>query len=242
MIVIDVGNTRVKFGLCSETAVIESAAMRPTEEDWSQQLEIWRGGLDSPPLFAIAGVVPATLERVAEWVRGQRGTCTIIESFQKLKIQVALPQPEQVGIDRLLGALAARAMFPDTPLIVVDAGSAVTINAVSGLGMFDGGAILPGLQLMANALHRETALLPQTAIVQAASFPGQDTHSAIQCGVWAAACGSIERIVGTYKPQKLIFTGGDGGRLEESVSVDCEKHLQPRLVLEGIRIAAQVRS
>jgi type III pantothenate kinase len=242
LIVIDVGNTRVKFGLCSETSVIDSAAIWPTPDQWSEQLQIWRGQLDAAVHFVIAGVVPATEKRLADWVHDQHGTYAIIDSFQKVSLPVVIRQPEQVGIDRLLGALAARKSFPDTSLIVVDAGSAITINAVNAAGEFEGGAILPGLQLMASALHRDTAQLPQTIIDQQATYPGQDTHSAIQCGIWAAASGSIERIVRTFKPQKLIFTGGDGPRLSEIVSVDCEKRLEPRLVLEGIRITAQVRS
>ena len=84
---------------------------------------------------------------------------------------------------------------PDTPAVIVDAGSAVTVDYVDERGVFRGGAILPGLRLMAQALHDYTALLPVVTIDGEAAMPGATTTEAIKAGVFAAVLGGVERLV-----------------------------------------------
>jgi len=88
-----------------------------------------------------------------------------VDSYQQLPLVVQVDEPGQVGIDRLLNAVAAnRRRPPGLAAVVIDAGSAVTVDLVDATGAFCGGAIFPGLRLMAQALHEHTALLPLVAV------------------------------------------------------------------------------
>src|SRR6185312_8188631 len=105
-----------------------------------------------------------------------------------LPLRVLVQQLDHVGIDRLLDAVAANSRRPaGVPAIIIDAGSAVTVDLVDEAGAFTGGAILPGLRLMAKALHDYTALLPLVdPPTQAPPLPGTATIPAIESGIfWA---------------------------------------------------------
>jgi len=241
VLVIDVGNSRIKFGLCSESAVIESASLGRENDEWAEQLTRWSGQLTSPVEFVIAGVVPNAIEGIKSWLnRREECSVRVIDSFRDLDLKVDVERPDQVGIDRLLGVLAAKRQFPNQSILVVDAGSAITINWVDGGGTFRGGAILPGLGLMASALHYRTAKLPDIGVIKPAAFPGRDTVSAIQCGIISSAVGAIGQAKAAVDAQLLVFTGGDGAVLHAASNLG-NKQFVPNLVLEGIRIAAEKR-
>jgi type III pantothenate kinase len=126
--------------------------------------------------------------------------------------------PDQLGIDRLLAAHAARQRF-GKPLVVVDAGSAVTIDWVDSNGDFCGGAILPGLALQLAALANETDALPQIELRIAGPLgrPAKNTADAIRLGVVTGILATIERLADefarvadlTSAESELILTGGD---------------------------------
>jgi type III pantothenate kinase len=235
-IVVDVGNTRVKFGRCMATAVVESVSLRHDPSDWEHQISSWAATAQVE--FVIAGVAPKTIELLRSAVTSSGHRCRVLTSNTDVPIKIDVDQPENVGIDRLLGGAAARALFPGQSLCVVDAGSAITVNLVDAAGVFRGGAILPGIGFMSAALHERTAQLPLVEAKTPAEFPGRDTEAAMRIGVQAAAIGAIERLTGQAKVDLLVFTGGDGEWLEPRISFT-KKHFNPRLILEGIRIAAE---
>src|SRR5205085_7856667 len=107
------------------------------------------------------GVHPARRQRLADWLLARGDEVEVVVSPGRLPLATALPQPEKAGIDRLFNAVAVNSRRrPNAAAVVVDAGSAVTVDLVDEHGVFRGGAILPGLRLMAQALHDYTALLP----------------------------------------------------------------------------------
>lgn len=147
--------------------------------------------------------------------------------------------PEQVGFDRLLNALAVTGRpDPSKPAIVVDAGSAVTVDYVDEQGAFCGGAIFPGLRLMARALHDYTAQLPIVEIRRQLQFPETDTERAIELGIFHAVLGGVEALVrdlhARLQPQLRIFVGGGDGALLAS-QFAWPVTLWPEITLEGIR-------
>ena len=104
-IVADVGNSRIKWGLCDEVAVRDATSL-PLDDahTWDQQRATWRLQAELP--WTVAGVNPAGLQRLTAWL-GEHGiTPRSIESHRQLPIQVGVDAPEQVGIDRLLNAVA----------------------------------------------------------------------------------------------------------------------------------------
>jgi type III pantothenate kinase len=160
-----------------------------------------------------------------------------------LPLQVRLEKPDYVGIDRLLDAVAANSRRPaGTSAVIVDAGSAVTVDALDENGAFVGGAILPGLRLMAATLHEHTALLPQIDVPRhPPSSPGKSTIAAMEAGIFWAVAGGIRALIEQYAaaasaPPRVFLTGGDGPVLQ---TVLPEAQLWPTMTLEGIRLSAE---
>ena len=159
---------------------------------------------------------------------------------------VAVPQPSQVGLDRLLGLVAAQALKrPAAGAIVVDLGTAITINRLSPGGAFEGGAILPGLRLAARSLATGTQQLPEAPTLAEVPAPlGVDTLSAMQSGIFWGAVGAIGEIVhrlAASAEYDLFLTGGGAALLAATLpsATQLSFKLIPHLTLSGIAICAR---
>jgi type III pantothenate kinase len=157
----------------------------------------------------------------------------------KLNMPILVENPQKVGIDRLLNALAAYRRTK-TSTIVIDFGTAITIDMVSKNGEFLGGLILPGIRTSAYALNKQTALLPEVVIKRTKNIIGRNTEDAIKAGIYFGTAGSIIHIIREIRKvygnvQKIIATGGDAKTFKKDIS-EIDKVI-PRLTLEGIRIA-----
>ncbi|PHQ33329.1 type III pantothenate kinase [Rhodopirellula bahusiensis] len=147
--------------------------------------------------------------------------------------------PERVGIDRLLGAEAAFRRH-EAPLIVVDAGTTVTVDFVSAEGIFRGGAILPGLEMQTAALAAGTDALPKLDWAshrcrEMPEGPGRDTVAAMRLGVLASVAGAVERLLRIYGgAATLVVTGGDAGCLVDALPAECDAVEEPHLVAQAL--------
>jgi type III pantothenate kinase len=146
-------------------------------------------------------------------------------------------------VDRLLDAVAVNSRrSAGTPAVVIDAGSAVTVDLIDSNGAFVGGAILPGMRLMAKALHDYTALLPLLPPPdKPPAVPGTTTPAAMELGIFWAVAGGIAILLREYRSLcrseiEVFLTGGDSPRLE---SVIPEAQPWPEMTLEGIRLSAE---
>jgi type III pantothenate kinase len=241
--VADVGNSRIKWGRCLDDQVAEAVSLSPDDpQDWQNQREAWR--LAGAASWAVAGVHPQRRDRLAAWVRQLSDRVRVIDDCQQLPLHVQLDHPERVGIDRLLNAVAASRLVPrGMATVLIDAGSAITVDWLDETGAFAGGAIFPGLRLMARALHDYTALLPLVELhYPPPPLPGTSTTTAMEAGVFWAAAGGIQFLVNRLITQataavRVIMTGGDGPFLAKALNHEIE--LWPNMTLEGIRIAAE---
>ena len=138
-----------------------------------------------------------------------------------LPLVVKLPRPDMVGVDRLLDGLAAnRLRTPGHPAVVVDVGSAITVDLIDAGGAFLGGAILPGIAMSARALHEFTDLLPQIDMAELAEPPpalGTATVAAMRSGLFWGAVGAVrqlvEQLTGNQRRRGLSHRRcGPGGR------------------------------
>src|SRR5262249_4773991 len=149
--------------------------------------------------WVVSGVHPGRRDQLADWLRARGDTVHRVTSAAQLPLRVALAHPDRAGIDRLLDAVAVNTWRrPGTPAVVVDAGSAVPVDSLDPEGVFRGGAILPGLRLMAESLHAHTALLPLVEVRYDTRAPGTTTVEAVQAGIVAAVVGAIEQLIETY--------------------------------------------
>lgn len=240
-VVVDVGNTRIKWGLCQDDRLADTAALLPDEPArWEQQIQTWR--VPSGSLWVLTGVHPRRRDALAVWLEQQCFRVQVLDAPAALPLHIALERPAHVGMDRLLDAVAAnQRRRPDVPAVIIDAGSAVTIDFVDAAGAFRGGAILPGLRLMAQALHDYTALLPLVRVEVVPPLVGLNTPQAMQVGLFWTLIGSMEQFVRLHRataPQGLdvFLTGGDAALL--AMRLPAEFQLWPEMTLEGIRLAA----
>jgi type III pantothenate kinase len=163
-----------------------------------------------------------------------------VSSFTQVPLDVDVETPERVGIDRLLGAVAAnRLRGPGQGAIIVDSGTATTVNLLTPTGRFAGGAILPGLALGGLALNHYTAMLPHvpaSELVDGEVHPvGKTTWDAIRSGVLYGQIGAIRELTRRFTDQMpeaesaplCLITGGAGALLARYLGVPFrfERHL-----------------
>lgn len=246
-VVVDIGNSRVKWGRCAPTVVAGGWVALPHGDmtAWDEQAARWQ----IPPgaWWAVSGVNPSQVELFAKWVRSIDGTVVIFNTPSQLPIKLAVDEPDAVGIDRVFGAIAARSMVPPGTLaITVDVGTAVTVNLIDADGVFQGGAIFPGPALMARALQEHTAKLPLVEVGHPENRPpAKNTSDAIRWGILCAVGGGMVELTSLIaddcptKPH-LFLTGG-GAAVFAGYGLPWVEKLEhvPSLNLEGIRLAAE---
>lgn len=252
-IVADVGNSRVKWGLCSAdgTQVVDQVSLAEAPTDWDVALEGWRSraplvDVKGPLVWVLASVRPERSERLRNWLTEQGHAALALQSPEQLPLAIDVVAPRRVGIDRLLNAVAARRRLASgEPAVLVDAGSAVTVDWLDEAHVFRGGAIFPGLRLMAESLHQYTAFLPLVTICEPIpELPARDTTPAIEAGIFHAVVGAIERMVHVLRHKsaqlpRVYLTGGDATLLAPTLVASVDAVLWPRQTLEGILITAE---
>jgi type III pantothenate kinase len=258
LLLADVGNTRIKLAVVEDqgggSRRLPRIARRQdlvSREFRSQNLESWLAGVaPGPAVLLVASVHEAAavrLEAAVAEVSATRHRAVRQRRIAHLDLPLAVlvDEPHRVGIDRLAGAAAAALVKdPARPAIVVDCGTATTVNLVSAAGEFLGGAILPGPALMARALAEGTSRLPEVAALDHGpppALPGRSTQAAIAAGIGWGIRGAVERIVAeAQRPfagaAQVILTGGSAGLVRDCLPGAVE---QPDLVLAGIALAAE---
>jgi type III pantothenate kinase len=175
-----------------------------------------------------------------------------------IPLPIRVDEPPRVGIDRLLAAMAAnRIRQRDRGAVIVDLGSAMTIDLVDASGAFLGGAILPGIAMSARALAEQTDALPQLGFDWMDHPPsplGKSTAGAIEAGLYWGAIGAIRELLRQYSTDEdtrpdVFLTGGAsaqvvellaaGGATEDSPRGHRIQHA-PNLVLAGIALVDEV--
>ncbi len=213
---VDIGNSRTKFGLFRGRRLVRVFDRLPS--------------LLSPlEKVSVSSVNPAALRKLLPRLR-RLGPVRI--AGKDLPIPL-LNLSKGTGTDRLLGAYAAWRRAKG-PVVVIDVGTAITLNVVDAKGSFLGGAIFTGPRLALKALAESTALLPEVS-ASASTGIGKDTRSAIRAGAALAYGGFLlEGLSAAGKAlgrrPRLFVTGGDGALLGRTY---------PPLVLEGLAAAIQ---
>lgn len=258
VLVADVGNSRIKLGMVvrpgdrSSLPAIEQRHDLASRSFRPEAVEHWlRVVAPGPAAILVASVHDAAASRLEAAIAAvsatrQRPVRQRRIRYDDIPLAISLTEPHRVGIDRLAAAAAAAVLKPPgRPAIVVDCGTAATVDMVSAAGAFLGGAILPGPALMTRALAEGTSRLPEVAALEQGSvptMPGRSTQEAIAAGVGWGMRGAIFRVVeearrslGDAAEPQLILTGGWRGAVRESLP-DAEE--VPDLVLHGIALAA----
>jgi type III pantothenate kinase len=226
LLALDIGNTNISVGLFRAGALLATRRAATSPRATSDELEVLLEGLlrlDGIGLtdldaIALASVVPSLTGGV-EAIAERHGRSVLVAAAGTVPIAIRVDRPSDVGADRLVNALAA-ARLHGTPAVVVDFGTATTLDCVAADGAYVGGAIAPGLELGLEALAARTAKLPRIELRVPDRAIGRDTVSAMQAGTvfgyLALAAGLLDRVrreladANGVRPSdvRAILTGG----------------------------------
>ena len=234
-IAVDVGNSLIKAGLVPHDHGAWTTVYR-----WHNPQEFTLDAVE-PLHWLIASVNRPKFQQLTQWIKAQRGQDRIQHlDWTQIPLPIQVAAPQLVGMDRLCAAVAGHALAEAKPCIVVDAGTAITVDAVSAAGEFWGGNIFLGLRGALDQLAQSTDALPR---LESPSAPddisafGTTTAQAIQSGVVLAIVGGISEIVGRMQTvfdqsAKVILTGGTAPLLKSLLKFDFlwVEHL----VLDGV--------
>lgn len=261
VLVADVGNTRIKLAVAVAGGRDAGASRRLPQVARREQLlsrhfrpenlQRWlEAAAPGEALLLVAGVNQAAAVRLEAAVaevaatRHRRIRQRRI-GHADLPLEVLVDEPQRVGIDRLAGAAAAAVLKAShRPAIVIDCGTATTVDLVSTAGDFLGGAILPGPALLARALAEGTSRLPEVAALDHHApppMPGRSTQAAIAAGVGWGMRGAVVRLVVESQAAlggeaEVFLTGGSAGVVRDALPGAVE---MPDLVLAGIALAEE---
>lgn len=241
ILAVDIGNTNVNIGSFAGKRLMSSFCI--DNKSLIQQRNTFR--IKSSFLKGIKNILIASVNPEMESIfykcldKGYKKGVLRIGREVKLKMPILVDAPEKVGVDRLLNALAAYRRTK-TSTIVIDFGTAITVDTVSKKGEFLGGLILPGTRMSTNALYEHTAFLPKADVKKPAKIIGKNTENAISAGIYIGTVGATIHILREIRKEfrgvrNIIATGGDA-RMFKGAIPQIEKFI-PHLTLEGIRTA-----
>ena len=245
---IDVGNTNFTIGLFDGKELIKTFRMITKTSRTSDEFGVFFGewlmlngfNIKDVDSVIIASVVPDVMHSlISSIIKYFEVNPVIVAPGIKTGIRLAIPNPKELGADRLVDAVAAYEMYGG-PVIVVDFGTATTHDLVLGDGTFSSGVTSPGIRLAANALWHGTAKLPEVEIKKVDTILGRDTVSSMQAGIYYGYIGQTEYVIRKMKEEsglsdiKVVATGGLGKLISEAT--DAIDIYDPELTLHGLRI------
>lgn len=242
LLVLSAGNTRLTIGVFRAGELIYTTRVAHTHRgEWPARIaEAWHRLADTQAGIIGASVNPPLVETIEHAVEQATGQAVqwVGEEID-LPIKVLTDEPKQTGVDRILNIAAAYEQMGKA-CVVVDAGTAITVDCCNDAGAFLGGAIAPGATLQFNAMHEHTAKLPHVDLATPQKAFGMTTAAAMQQGVYHGIRGMVKELVENYATElgnwpDIIATGGDAEALFEGWELI--HAIAPDLTLYGIALA-----
>lgn len=237
MLLLDVGNSRCKWTLVQNGAWLRQGVLE--NRDLARLPELV-GGLPAGSRILVSNVAgEAAGASLREYLAALQGELTfILAEAERCGVRNGYREPQRLGSDRWAALIAARHRAPGAWL-VVNCGTATTVDALSAQGEFLGGLILPGLSLMLDSLSANTALLTaQEGDLQ--DFP-RDTAAAMSSGAVRATQGAILHQFGLLQQReggvRCLISGGAAGKVMQGSSIPCEH--DEYMVLRGLQILGE---
>ena len=230
---VDIGNTRLKIGLFSGKELIMSYVFMNTSldpfRDFLKTLDKGKGSCIISSVYNSTQEIISLLSEVYD-NRLELNKDTPLPVINEYKT------PESLGKDRLCAAIGAYSIYGGKPLLVIDAGTAITIDMVTENGTFLGGCISPGFRMRANSLNAFTDRLPVAELSYLPPFPPDNTEAALNAGIINGVIfeteGYIQRCKEMFPDISIVITGGDTVFFEKYLN--CRIFAEPHLVLYGL--------
>ena len=248
ILVIDVGNTNITFGVFEDDGLVTSFRMMSktahTSDEYGVEMLTMLGmnGVDKEKIegVMIASVVPQVMHALVNAIIKYIGKKPyIVGPGIKTGIKVVIDNPREVGPDLIVDAGAAYEIYGG-PVMVIDFGTATTYVTINEKGEFYAGVVSPGIRISAKALWEGTAKLPEIEIKKPDSILARETISSMQAGLIYGQIGQSKYIISEMKKasecpnMKVVATGGLGRLIsEETEEIDI---YDPILTLRGLKI------
>ena len=215
-LIIDIGNNSAKFFLFNGEQIVLHTRRENTVfdviDEWNRQYDI-----DGVIVSSVIADSPELQDEL------QKLQCPVVRfnSSTPLPLEINYRTPGTLGSDRIAAAVGAWNVAPGRNLLVIDAGTAITIDFVGKDGKYNGGNIAPGIKMRLRALHEYTSRLPMVDKEGDTPTIGYDTETAIRSGVINGVCHEIEGYIDEFKQKYcdlLVFlTGGDEKPLKNRI-------------------------
>jgi len=259
LLAIDVGNTNIAAGIFSQETSVEPSKLianfrlstdktKTSDEIGMMMLQFLSlEGIEKSQIkdIIISSVVPPLMHTLGNACRRYIGkTPQIVGQDVIPAINIKYDNPKEVGADRIVNAVAARAKH-GTPLIIVDFGTATTFCAIDKNGDYMGGVIASGIKISMDALFEKAAKLPRIEIVKPKKTIGTNTVASMQSGAVYGYVGQVEYIVARIKEElnepncKVVATGGLARLIAQHT--DTINVVDRMLTLDGLNIINQGR-
>lgn len=247
LLAIDVGNTNMVFGLMEGERLIGSFRLMTDANKTSDEIgltvcEYFRRfdlEMDQVCDIIIASVVPQVMYTLTSAMRKYFGKDPIIID-DDVDPGLHYEGDERLGADRSVSCVAAMEKY-GKPLVILDFGTATTVDAVNEDGCYLGGCILAGVRISTDALFRQAAMLPRIELIRPASVLGKTTVSQIQAGSVMGYIGAMEYLIRQTKREmgygddiKVVATGGLARLVADNT--DVIDVVDSQLILDGLRI------
>jgi type III pantothenate kinase len=249
LLAVDIGNTQTQLGVFQAENLAHQWRASTDQTRTADELALMFGEFLSLADLsfsrqitgvAISSVVPKATQELREMTDRYFGfPAVVVEPGTKTGIAIKTDNPREVGADRIANAVAAHAMFDGSPVIVVDFGTAITVDAVTGGGEYIGGAIAPGVETAAAALFSSTAQIRRVELLAPPSAIGKSTITSVQSGVVYGTAALVDGLVERVRDElgdsaRIIATGG----LAPMVIHHCKhiERVEPDLTLHGLRL------
>ena len=245
LLVIDAGNTTIIVGLFDGDVLLGhwrlSSSMFTSDEFGIRLLTLFSTMNEAPRIDGaiLSSVVPPLDMPIREAVRTYFGVdCMRLDAFLDLGMEIRYGAPLEVGADRIANAVGGRHKY-GAPLIIVDYGTAITLDVVSGDGAYLGGVIAPGLITGVQALFSRAAKMPQVGLELPSSVIGRNTNESTQSGILHGNAGLTQHLIEKIRMElglkaRVVATGGHAELMASLVeSID---HVDQWLTLDGLRL------
>jgi len=251
LLAIDVGNTNIVLGVFDGATLVQSWRLQTLRERTSDELGLLVDGLFAHSRIErvqiraviVGSVVPPLTGTMRGMVQRHFGiTAVTVEPGVNTGMPILYENPSEVGADRIVNAVAAYEKFGRAaihPLIVVDFGTATTLDAITAKGEYLGGAICPGVQISADALFQRAARLPRIDVRKPSSVIGRTTVGAMESGLFWGYVAMVEGLVRRMSDELggsalCVATGGLANVIAPETPLI--QHVDPDLTLQGLRI------
>ncbi|MGE4159287.1 MAG: type III pantothenate kinase [Planctomycetota bacterium] len=233
-LVIDIGNTFIHWGRLGDGIVDHGRLPHDEAGRFASQVLKERGGT-----VVVASVNPRPLQALCQGLEEAGARVIELRYGVTWKPKVLVDTPAEVGIDRLVNARAVKESHPEGA-IIVDHGTALTVDFIAPGGCYAGGVIVPGIQMAARVLSEKTALIPRVSTHRPHSVVGTNTSDCISAGLYYGMVGMVEAVVRRIRLEKggdfpVLVTGGDASFIVEESTLPMV--LDPLLTLRGLALA-----